>query len=163
MATINSDADYQHALQILKKNLDEEQLGSIQRSTNPAELAARAQQVGNELGQMPNAPAALQALGRNGAILLEPFDKLMEGLSKLSADGGNLIWGCVFYILEISKKNVQTLEEVLNFCQNIADEMAGLARLDQEGTRALYVAILHFWVAAVEHYDKKFRGWHKTL
>ncbi|KAG6835930.1 hypothetical protein H0H93_013240, partial [Arthromyces matolae] len=115
--------------------------------------------------------SGLRYLGEK-AVLLAPFEHLLEGAANMAPLGGSMIWGSVLFILEMAKSNAKVFNEVLNFFGKFADEV-GYIELQKQTFSAsplvrsvvedLYAAILDFWVAAVKYYRSQLGGLRSRL
>ncbi|KAG6848773.1 hypothetical protein H0H93_014245 [Arthromyces matolae] len=134
-------------------------------------LAGELQRAGNQKVSL-----ALRNVGRK-AMSLAPFEKLLEGGAKLHHGAGDLIWGSISFVLEMVKNNAKAFDEVLGFFESLANEVGYIdlhnrpfasSPLVQSAADRLCVAILNFWVKAVEYYhaqtgDKGVIGHVKTF
>ncbi|KAG6860965.1 hypothetical protein C0995_005331 [Termitomyces sp. Mi166 len=164
MATTEPDA-FRRALQVYTQHLTAEERARIQAPTSLSDLVAQAKRVGDALDQSRKT-SSLQTFGEK-ALLLEPFEKLMEGACKMSPRAGELIWGSVSFVLQMAKNNVKVFDEVLDFFERMAEEVGHIriqentfsaSPLVQSVVEALYVAILKFWVEAVKYYRLRLGG-----
>ncbi|KAG5729444.1 hypothetical protein E4T56_gene6206 [Termitomyces sp. T112] len=156
---------FQRALQVYTQHLTAEERARIQVPTTLSNLVAQAQQFGNALDQNRKI-SSLHTFGEK-ALLLEPFETLMQGACKMTPKAGELIWGSVTFILQMAKDNVKVLDEVLSFFQRMAEEVGHIclqedtfarSPLIQSVVEALYTAILQFWVEAVKYYRSRLGG-----
>ncbi|KAG6841082.1 hypothetical protein C0991_001990 [Blastosporella zonata] len=101
---------------------------------------------------------------KDASTKLQPFERILEGLVKLSPHGGDLIWGSVSFILEMARNNADMFNETMDFFLTIADEIDYVKLLETTFCDAplvvsviesLYSSILGFWVKAVKHYRPK--------
>ncbi|KAG6914858.1 hypothetical protein DXG01_014918 [Tephrocybe rancida] len=167
------DNAYNRAIASYTQHLSTGECNRLRLPTTLSELVSQAQAMGDILGKKGQKGQASfsRAIGEK-AILLEPFEKLVEGLCKTSPAAGELIWGSVSFILQMPKSHVKTFDEVSIFFRTMADEI-GQIRL-QEATftqsplvlpvvEALYSAIIDFWIDAVKYYRSKQSGLRSRL
>ncbi|KAG6810731.1 hypothetical protein H0H92_010561 [Tricholoma furcatifolium] len=100
----------------------------------------------------------------SAALKLQPFERVLEGVVKLSPQAGQLIWGSVSFIFEMARNNVEVFDETMGFFLAMADEMEYVQLLEttfknvplvELVIESLYAAILDFWVKAVKYYRPK--------
>ncbi|KAG6862037.1 hypothetical protein C0995_008225 [Termitomyces sp. Mi166 len=165
MASTEPNA-FKRALQVYTQHLTAREFACIQASTSLSDLVAQAKQFGDTLSQNRKSSSALRTFGEK-ALLLAPFENLMEGACNMSPQAGQLIWSSVLFILQMAKNNVKVFDDVLNFFQRMAEEIGYIALqentfttspLVQSVIEALYVAILGFWVEAVKYYRSRLGG-----
>ncbi|KAG6914859.1 hypothetical protein DXG01_014919, partial [Tephrocybe rancida] len=185
------DNAYKRAIASYTQHLNAEECNRLQLPTMLSELVSQAQDMGDVLGKdrQKGRASFSRAIGEK-AILLEPFEKLVEGLCKTSPAAGELIWGSVSFILQVCvssafavmkvnvaflqmpKSHIKTFDEVSIFFRTMADEI-GQIRLQEDTfaqsplmppiVEALYSAIIDFWVDAVKYYRSKQSGLRSRL
>ncbi|KAG6915252.1 hypothetical protein DXG01_012467 [Tephrocybe rancida] len=165
------DSIYKRALSSYTQHLTTKEYNRLRLPTTLSDLVDQAQKMGDDLNKERRKPSVTRTFGEK-AILLEPFERLVEGLCKTSPAAGELIWGSISFILQMPKSNVKSFDEVSNFFGTMADEI-GQIRL-QEATfphkplvqpvvEALYGAIIDFWMDAVKYYRSRQSGLRSRL
>ncbi|KAG6915251.1 hypothetical protein DXG01_012466 [Tephrocybe rancida] len=166
MTTVNNA--YQRAMAWYMQHLNAEESNRLRLPTTLSELVRQAQAMENVLSteHQKGRTSVSRAIGEK-AILLEPFEKLVEGLCKTSPAAGELIWGSVSFILQMPRSHVKTFDEVSNFFQTMADAIGQIrlreatfahSPLVQLVVETLYSAVIDFWVDAVKYYHLKQSG-----
>ncbi|KAG6917119.1 hypothetical protein DXG01_003785 [Tephrocybe rancida] len=149
----------------------------IEAPTNLADLLSQTQTIHETLTapRKDNANPLSRRLG-TAASKLQPFERILEGVVKMSPQAGQLIWGSVAFVLEMARNNADVFEETMKFFLGMAEEMEYVKLLEMNFKdtplvvsviESLYVAILDFWVKAVKYYrpkpSKRARASHKII
>ncbi|KAG6916527.1 hypothetical protein DXG01_006468 [Tephrocybe rancida] len=162
---------FDRALAAYTQHLSAKERASIKTPTSLSDLVSQAQAMADALVRDRMKRSAFQTFGKK-ARLLEPFEKLVEGMCKSTPIAGDLIWGSVSFILQMMKNNIDACEEVLGFFQTMAEEVGHIglqedtfahSALVQSVVEALYTVILEFWVEAVTYYRSKSGGLRRRL
>ncbi|KAG6919942.1 hypothetical protein DXG01_013291 [Tephrocybe rancida] len=162
LATPVLDA-YEHARMAFTQNLNAKKCARIFGNT-PVSLKDLVDQVVMQRDRLhqKHKRKAWSRLGDRVA-LLEPSEKLVEGTCKLCFDG-ELLWGSVSFILQLTKNDVKVFDEV-SFFETVAEEVSHINLQDQTFAtstlvqlvvEASYAAIIDFWVEAVLYYRSRF-------
>ncbi|KAG6916530.1 hypothetical protein DXG01_006471 [Tephrocybe rancida] len=162
---------FDRALAAYTQHLSAKECASIKTPTSLSDLVSQTQAMADALVRDRMKRSVFQTFGKK-ATLLEPFEKLVEGMCKSTPIAGDLIWGNVSFILQMMKNNIDACEEVLGFFQTMAEEVGHIglqedtfahSTLVQPVVEALYTVILEFWVEAVTYYRSKSGGLRRRL
>ncbi|KAG6908660.1 hypothetical protein DXG01_003754 [Tephrocybe rancida] len=165
MAAVAPQDAFSRAWKTYTELLTASELSKIKFPTSLSELISQAQAISDsfESSRLAQSTPLSQRLGA-ATLKLQPFERILEGLAKLSPEAGQLIWGSISLILEMTRNNAEVLEETMDFFVAMAGEMEYVALLETTFSAAplvvtviesLYVAVLNFWVKAVKYYRPK--------
>ncbi|KAG6906020.1 hypothetical protein DXG01_016275, partial [Tephrocybe rancida] len=154
---------FSRAWKTYTERLTASELSQIKAPTTLSDLLTHAQKITESFDSSTKVRSLSQRLG-TAAQKLQPFERILEGVVKLSPQAGQLIWGSVSFILEMARNNGDVVEETMDFFVAMADEVEYVkilettfrdAPLVNTVVESLYVAVLEFWVKAVKYYRPK--------
>ncbi|KAG6905890.1 hypothetical protein DXG01_017097, partial [Tephrocybe rancida] len=150
---------FSRAWKTYTERLTASELSQIKAPTSLSDLLLHAKKITESFDPSTKARSLSQRLG-TAAQKLQPFERILEGVVKLSPQAGQLIWGSVSFILEMARNNGDVVEETMDFFVAMADEMEYVKLLEttfrdaplvNTVVESLYVAVLEFWVKAVKY------------
>ncbi|KAI9733891.1 MAG: hypothetical protein M1834_002546 [Cirrosporium novae-zelandiae] len=166
---------FDKALREVKRQYREElttkELAKINTPTNVDDLLSTARHISKtyESQKQGNFTQLLGALDKYGSNI-RTYDRLLEGVCKLSPAGGELLWGSIMFVFEMARYNVDASDQVLSFFTTLAQRMDYLNSLENTFAKeaiiapsleSTYISMIKFWAEAVKH--SRTRGFSRVI